>query len=519
MSTAVWLAEHRSVFTTMSSLLIIAGFLVVAARSSTSRHRRGHSDNLASTEIQAAESSMSSVYDSKPAANIVALLPPSDAEAAADRLGSRPTVLVTPFEISGSSEAQAVLGEELHDDVVAILLRSSDIAVIGRKSREWSGGAGRSIRVLGRELNAGYAVVGQLLKSDGRSRLAIDLLETATGGSIWSKTLPASNLSESGRIVLANQMASQVAAEVLRAEAERMLRQAPASMGAESLVNRANHSYSAFNRRTFHEIEQLARLAIEIKPSYPGAYGILAGALALKAHQAWTEQPEHDLQQAFSEAGRAVELSPRNPRALYWWGHVHLYGGRTDDAVGILQNAVAADTSYVPAHTALGAALILANRLADGIARIQHGLDLAPDHAQAFHAQLWFGVGRLELGDSASAQIAFLAAIDQNVIKNPADSAAAFWSWMGVAATHAVDGRRSDAEAVLERLRRRFPDQTYKIMIEHAEMSFAPNLSRLKLLSSIDALGASQEAPDDAMARSPLLDLFRKRASTGPVAG
>ena len=358
---------------------------------------------------------------------------------------------------------------ELHDEIVSILSKSSDIAVIGRKAEEWTSNSSRSIRALGQELNVRYAVSGDIVKRADGQRLSVHLLETATGGSIWSENFDLSDDTEASYSVFVNKIAGNISSEILRAEAERTLRQEPGQLSSADLTYRASHSLTAFNRRTFHEVESLARLAIDLKPSFPGGYGVLAGATALKAHQSWTSAPEEDLEEAFSMGSSAVELSPGDPRMLYWWGHVHFYGGRTDDAIGILENAASRDPSFVPTHILLGAALIMAQQPDKGTARIEHALHLSPDHALAFRAYLWLGIGRMEIDDMAAAQRAFLQAINRNVIKNPTDSADAFWSWVGMASVYAELGRKVESEAILKRLSKRFVDHDFNIMFEHAE--------------------------------------------------
>ncbi|MGH1482467.1 MAG: hypothetical protein ACRBM6_27740 [Geminicoccales bacterium] len=310
--------------------------------------------------------------------------------------------LLSQGESEGAEDQQFFA--ELHDNIVTLLSRSSDIAVIGRKAQEWTSKAGRSVRAIGEDLKVRDAVSGEIVKCSDLHRLSIHFLETATGSSIWSENfnLDGNDVKDG---VLINKIVGNIASEILRSEAEKTLRREPGQLGAEDLTHRANHSFAAFNQRTFHEIESLARLAVDLKPSFPGGYGILAGAMSLKACQSWTSSPDEDLEEALSMGSRAVELSPGDPRMLYWWGHVHFYGGRTHDAIGILESAAARDPSFVPTYILLGAAMILSQQAHMGITKIEHALDLSRDHALAFRAQFWLGVGQngaWRLGSSAS---------------------------------------------------------------------------------------------------------------------
>jgi len=513
-----WLAEHRSVIATLSSLLLIAGFLIVAARGGNAKKKRSGHEMVSEPDI--IETQATPVDDlGETASDVVALLPSPNTDRTTGVGGTRPSLFVLPFEGPSETEQETQNFGELHDEIVTILSRSSDIAVIGRQSKEWTSNSGRSIRTLGQKLNVRYAVSGDIVNRSDVNRLSIHLLETATGGSIWSSNFNLDGDDEVANGVLISKIAGNVSSEILRAEAERTLRQEPGQLSAEDLTHRAGHSLTAFNRRTFHAVESLTRLAIDLKPSFPGGYGILAGAMALKAHQSWTSSPDEDLEEAFSMGGRAVELSPGDPRMLFWWGHVHFYGGRTDDAIGILENAAARDPSFVPTYILLGAALIMGRQPDKGIAKVGHALNLSQDHALAFRAQLWLGIGHMEMGDWPAAQKAFLESINRNVIKNPTDSAEAFWAWIGMTSAYAMLGRRAEAETILKRLRERFVDHDFYIMFEHAEASFAPQLQRLRFVSGTDKIQTDtiSEEASPPKSLSSIRDLFRRRASAeGP---
>lgn len=512
MFSIAWLAEHRSVITTLSSLLLVTGFLIIAARGRKSKQTSHANSTLAEQELSVGQTEPGVSAADESNADIVPLLPELSSEDMSAPSSTRPNLFILPFEVSTANDQEQCAAVEMHDDIVAILSRSADIAIIGRMAQEGLPASvnGRSIRTIGQELDVRYAATGNLRRFSDGWRLSMQLLETTNGSSIWAKTFePAASGDADGNILL-NRIAGYLTSEVLRAEAVRTLRQAPERLSAQDLARRASHSFGAFNRRTFHEIESLTRLAIDLEPNFPGGYGVLAGALALKAHQAWTEAPQEDLKEAFSLGGRGIELAPADPRMLYWWGHVHFYGGRAEDAIGILANATAKDTSFAPAYILHGAALILTQQPTNGIVKIDHALDLAPDHPLAFQAHLWRGIGQMERRDTDAAEKAFLKSINGNVIKNPADSAAAFWAWIGIACVYAEQGRKVEIKAILDRLCDCFPGGDYRVMIEHAEASFTPGLGvkRLKVTSIADRF---VEPPAEPQVFS-LRNLFHRRA-------
>jgi TolB-like protein len=509
-----WLANHKSAITTISGFLLIAGFLVTAARSRRPIARIGDFGTVGGPMAGGGDE-LRRRGESDAARGDPAHLPPApgvDPRPMAAPV--RPALAVLPFEVVGDAADGARLAGELYDDILILLAQGTEIAVIGRNALDRPAHANGSLRALGQELGVRYSVTGDLRLREQTWRLTIRLLDAATGGSLWAKNFELAVGMRGEESALVKSVAGAIAAEVLRAEALRSLRQAPEELDARALVHRAWLSFPAFTRRSYHEIDSGARLAIELEPGYPGAYGILAGALALKAQQPWSDTPEDDLAEAFSAGSRAVELSPGDPRTLHWWGLVHLHSGRTSEAVGILKEALLKDSAFAPAYADLGTALILSDDPAGGLVQLEQALALAPDHALAFMFHLWRGIGLLELRDQVAAEPSFRQSIASNVIKNPAESAAAFWAWVGVASAQAAGGNRGEAAAVLAKLRDSLGREEVAAMLARARATFAPRLDRMALVRLLGPLlsepRAEAEEAEASLRRSPLQRWFQR---------
>ncbi|MGH1482468.1 MAG: hypothetical protein ACRBM6_27745 [Geminicoccales bacterium] len=91
---ADWLAEYRSAITTLSSLLLIAGFLIIAARGSKRKKAPGGHHTLAEPEVV---ETLTPIEEADgPASDILALLPSPGTEGATGS-GTRPSLFVFAF--------------------------------------------------------------------------------------------------------------------------------------------------------------------------------------------------------------------------------------------------------------------------------------------------------------------------------------------------------------------------------------------------------------------------------------
>ena len=89
-------------------------------------------------------------------------------------------VAVMPFTYGGADASLAALAEGLADELVTGLSRFSYLRVIARNAAA----AGRSRT----ELGARYVLEGNLRQAGGRLRVAVQLVDTASGAHVWAET-------------------------------------------------------------------------------------------------------------------------------------------------------------------------------------------------------------------------------------------------------------------------------------------------------------------------------------------
>ncbi len=97
-------------------------------------------------------------------------------------------VAVLPFKSTGASAELTALAEGLSEEIVTGLSRFSYLRVVGRGSTLNYGNKSTDLRTVGRELGARYVMDGSLRKAGSSLRVAVQLVDAATGVHLWAET-------------------------------------------------------------------------------------------------------------------------------------------------------------------------------------------------------------------------------------------------------------------------------------------------------------------------------------------
>jgi TolB-like protein/predicted Ser/Thr protein kinase len=96
-------------------------------------------------------------------------------------------VAVLPFRYTGGNAELAALADGLTDDILTGLSKFSYLRVIARSSSSRYTGQSVDIRIAGNELGARYVMEGTLRQAGGKLRLAVQLVDSATGAHLWAE--------------------------------------------------------------------------------------------------------------------------------------------------------------------------------------------------------------------------------------------------------------------------------------------------------------------------------------------
>lgn len=97
-------------------------------------------------------------------------------------------VAVLPFKYAGGDKDMKALAEGLSEEVVTGLSRFSYLRVVARGSTAKYSSEQGDVRVIGKELGARYVMEGNIRQAGNTIRLAVQLIDAATGTHLWAET-------------------------------------------------------------------------------------------------------------------------------------------------------------------------------------------------------------------------------------------------------------------------------------------------------------------------------------------
>jgi TolB-like protein/Flp pilus assembly protein TadD len=358
-------------------------------------------------------------------------------------LAAKPTVAVLPFDNQSRNPEQDYFSEGITEDIISALGRFSSLAVMSWNAVAPYRGKVASPEQLSQELGVRYVVDGSVRRSDDRIRVTIQLTDAERGLLLWSERYDRS-LDDIFALQddITRQIVSALAIRVTYLEQEHALAKPTDNLNAYDYYLRARRNFQQFTRSSNLRARELLERAIELDREYGDAYAALAWTYTKSAELGWTEWPDRDLARAHELAQAALRLDPANLLAhvllalVYTYrqsydraleeldrgtaanpnqvgnnaerGWVELVGGRTDDAVTSLEDALRFDPNPIPnTFSNLAMAYYLQGRHDDAIRTAEQGVSRYPYHVMLYIAlaAAYADAGRSDSAAHAAAEL------------------------------------------------------------------------------------------------------------------
>jgi adenylate cyclase len=126
-------------------------------------------------------------YLSLPTPSTQPLAPSTQAAPAALPLPDKPSLVVLPFDNMSQDPAQDYFSNGITEVLTSDLSRISSLFVIARNTAFTYKGQPVNIQAVGKELGVRYVLEGSVQKAGEQIRIVAQLLETTTGGHLWSQ--------------------------------------------------------------------------------------------------------------------------------------------------------------------------------------------------------------------------------------------------------------------------------------------------------------------------------------------
>ena len=384
--------------------------------------------------------------------------------------GRRASVAVMPFiDLSAVAQARGGAADGLAHDVITRLAKLRTLFVIAQGTmfalHERSVGAEEAAKML----NVDYIVSGSVRRLNDRFSVTVELAETRSAHIVWAEEFERVN--DDAFVILdeiGNSIVASIAGEIETSERNRALLLPPNSLDAWEAHHRGLWHVYRFNRLDNDLAQTFFETAVRLDPTFARAYAGLSFTHFQNAFQGWAER-QPALERAYETAGRSIMADDRDPAAHLAIGRALWLGGRFDDSVIELRQAIDLSPSFALGHYSLAFVHSQAGDPLEAIDSSDHSRRLSPFDPLLFgmfgaRAMALVRLGRFD----EAGQYGIRAAARPNAHEHI----------LAIAALSlALAGRIEEARSYLTTIRKTLPN--YRVDDFLAAMRFAPDDARL----------------------------------------
>lgn len=316
------------------------------------------------------------------------------------------SIAVLPFDVFGDEAGLGFIADGLVEELLTSLAQFSELTVIARNSSFSFRGSGKDLATIAAALNVRYIVEGSVRGTRDALRVVVQLIDSETGAHVW-----AGRYDRAGTNIL--QLQDDVSAEIVsrivpslwRSEIGRLRRSQPQVLDAWGLAIRAWTEYiaeltPAAAERGIAEAER----AVALDPAYGFARVVLACLFAEVGSIPMTARAAEARVEAERHAGEALRLAEHDPLVLLGCAYVRIRLGRADEAMVLLDRAVAICPNHAYIRTYRGLAFALTGRLEEGVAELTLAERLSPVDTVLYRLLAFRAAALLALGRDKDAE-------------------------------------------------------------------------------------------------------------------
>ncbi|HET7882750.1 MAG TPA: BTAD domain-containing putative transcriptional regulator [Acetobacteraceae bacterium] len=358
-----------------------------------------------------------------------------------------PHVGVIPLQLLGTNEEEAQLASGLAEEITTALARFRWMVVVASNALARFAAGTRDETAIRQTFGLDYLLDGTIRRAPDRLRITLRLLDLRAGAQVvWAHRFdrePTDLLEIQDEI--AQEVVARIDAEILQIEAKRSAAGTAEPVTAHQLMLRSIPLIGRLERDAFMRAGEFLLNAMELEPDRAAAFAWSAFWQLLLVSQGWADVPTAAIENAASQAERAVVLDPFGARGLTIAGHVRAHlQHRLREALALHERALSLNPNLAIAWALSAVAAAYTGDADEAKRRMEHYKRLSPHDPYAFLLDGGFILVPLLQRDHAAA-----AAVGRKVAEiNPAFSAnyKPYLSALGHLRQHA------EAASVLRRL-------------------------------------------------------------------
>jgi TolB-like protein/class 3 adenylate cyclase/Flp pilus assembly protein TadD len=357
----------------------------------------------------------------------------------------KPSIAVLPFDNMSGDTDKAYFADGMTEDLITDLSKVAGIVVIARNSTFQYKGKARDVREIGKALNARYVLEGSVRRSGESVRVNAQLIDAASGAHVWADRYDGELKNIFGlQDTITRSVVKALSVELTKDESDRVAKRGTGNVQAYDMVLKGWEHYLRQTPEEFRAAIGDFKKAIELDPTYGRAHAALAAIYWETYTRYWgpalglSRDTQYDAEQALAKAMRDP-----TPLAHQVSSAMLLHAQQHDDAIAEAKRAVSNDPNDADGYVALAGALSFAGRPAEALEAVDRAMRLNPHYPSSYLYQrglAQFGLNRL---DEAA------ASLEAAVAQNRED----YWSQRLLLAIYGLQGRRADAERLVEAMK------------------------------------------------------------------
>jgi adenylate cyclase len=325
-------------------------------------------------------------------------------------LPDKPSIVVLPFDNMSKDPEQDYFSNGITEVLTSDLSRISSLFVIARNTAFTYKGKPVNIQDVGKELGVRYVLEGSVQKAGEQIRIVTQLIDTTTGGHLWSQRYdrPLQDL-----FALQDEIVQKIVTtlklQLTLQEQGYVVRKHTDNLEAYDAFLRGQEYYWRFTQEANAQARQLFEKATALDPQYAEAYALVGW---IEWGNRWSADPQ-TMERALALAQQTLALNDSLPTAHSLLSIVYAQKQQYDQAIAEVERAVALDPNDAESYAVQLEVLNFAGRPEEALQSGEQAMRLNPRCPPWY--LFWVGSAYRMTGRYAEA----IAALKEVISRNP----------------------------------------------------------------------------------------------------
>jgi TolB-like protein/class 3 adenylate cyclase len=315
----------------------------------------------------------------------------------------RLSIVVLPFANIGGDPEQDYFVDGVTESLTTDLSRIRGSFVIARNTAFTYKGKSFDVKQVGHDLNVRYVLEGSVQRGGSRMRVNVQLIDAESGSHLWAERFdkPLADLFDMQDEIVAR-LANALGTQLVAAEARRAER-APSPDSMDLYFQGRAWFNKGINPDNFLGARLLVERALKLDPANVDALVLIASVDALSVGNLQPDNQAERLAAAEDAAIKALSLAPDHPLGHACMGMVQIFTNRVVQGIAECERGLELDRNSPYAHGIIAAAMNFLGRFEETENHVREALRLSPRDPFVYHWDFIAGVANFYLGKEEQA--------------------------------------------------------------------------------------------------------------------